>query len=405
MKTRIALIISLFVCVTSLYGQQKKGYTDDLYSTKQKKSTSYTIPAPEPAAQTSVSTISGGQATNSGSYSLNATSSGNSYSRSQASMQQLSNDLERTELVTSYETSLERRIIAYRNYKEMDQGYWDLMDNLNRVMTGKYDQSIYNTVVVGNEMWVEPRYITSIFDGSDPAEPLRNKSLKSSKLSSSSNVTFSINLFDPWYSSWTWYNPSRFYPYRNPYWGWNSGWGPSWGWGGGWGPNWGWNSGWGPSWGWGGGYYPSYYPSHHHHYPSRPVVWGNNYGNNNHYGGGGPASSIRPNPGERPSPGGGFRPGNNGTNVTVSGGGRPGQSGVGIRPETSPGRVESGRQPSQYTGERSYRNNTPQQTPISTPSRGSSYSPSSGSSGGGGGSYGGGAGGFTPNSGGGGRSR
>lgn len=383
----------MLLCITAnSFGQQKK-YVDDLYSTKSKNT---------PAATTSTTNLSIAPAKS------DISKSNYQQQRNQPN-NTLSNNLERNELITSYEESLIRRIAAYQSYNEMDKSYWDLMDMMNRVLTSKYDQSVYNTVVVGNEMWVEPRYISAIFDGSDPGEALKNNRLNytAKNNSGSSSVNLTINVIDPfWGSSWYYPRYSYYRPYWDrwygPNWGISVGWGSSWGYG----PSWGWGSSWGygPSWGWGPSWgYPhhhNYYPGHYPNYrPSRPVVWGNgHYGGGGSYGGGRPAESIRPNPGDRPSPGGGFRPNDNGTNVIV-GGGRPSQN------ATRPSNNNNNQQ--QFTGERSYRNNNsyneqrarPAQTP--TPTRTPSYSGgNNGSYGGGGNGGGGGAGGFSTGGGG-----
>ena len=75
---------------------------------------------------------------------------------------------QRDELVTSFDDALQRRISAYRNYREMDDDYWKLMEGFHRTLSGRYDPDLYNVITFSNDMWVEPTYITALFDGSDP---------------------------------------------------------------------------------------------------------------------------------------------------------------------------------------------------------------------------------------------
>ncbi len=167
---------------------------------------------------------------------------------------------QRNELVTSFDDALQRRIAAYRNYREMDDDYWKLMESFHRTLSGRYDPDLYNVITFGNDMWVEPTYITALFDGSDPTARLNAKELWDGGRDDRSNVNITLNVSagsgwaDPWYAYWgsPWSRPWRwnYYYYGawgGPYWSWSWNWGPSWSWGSSWswGPGW----GWGPSWG------------------------------------------------------------------------------------------------------------------------------------------------------------
>lgn len=150
------------------------------------------------------------------------------------------------ELVTSYDEALQRRLDAYKNYKEMDDSYWQLMESYHKMLEAKYDPELYNVITFGNEMWVEPVYISALFDGSDPAAGIRSKEFTAP---SGGSVNISLNLGpgwwwdDPW--DFGWYAPWN-YPWRWGYYGWAGPyWGPSWRWG------WNWTWGWRPSWSWG----------------------------------------------------------------------------------------------------------------------------------------------------------
>lgn len=341
------------------------------------------------------------------------------------------NPTDRPELVTGYEEALQRRLDAYKSYREMDDSYWQLMEGYHQMLSRKYDPDLYNVITFGNEMWVEPVYITAAFDGSDPTGGVGDKQLFL-PTESRSDIHISLNFgpnrwwVDPW--DYGWYGPWGYPSWRwNYYWGagywgpswswsWNWGWGPSWSWG----PSWGWGPAWGPAWGptwgpaWGPGYHPPYWGGGHGpHQPARPVIWG-----------GGHRPAVRPAPGYRPGEGsptgrptyqGGYRRNENGTGVAIDNNGgstgrRPGSM---IRPGSSGNQYNSGTatrpmvndhtntNTSRPTTDRSYRRETtttPTQTRRETTTRTEtphrsepSYSaPSRGSSGG---SYGGGGGG------------
>ena len=264
------------------------------------------------------------------------------------------------ELVTSYDAALERRLEAYKNYREMDDSYWTLMESYHKMLSRKYDPELYNVITFGNEMWVEPRYISAMFDGSDPAAGVQNMELfPAAAKETESHVTINLTLAPSWYwdDPWDywWYNRWR-YGWYGGYYGWGPYWGWSWGWHGGWyagwGPGWwgGWYPGWGPGWGpvyppiWGGPYYNP-----------RPVIWGNSRP------GWGPALGYRPGaPGGstgRPTYTGGFRRNENGTGVAINNGGttvnrRPGAS---TRPTITGGTTGTATRPSV---DRSYRRQT-----------------------------------------------
>ncbi len=124
-------------------------------------------------------------------------------------------------LADTYESAYARRLYGFSSptYRMPSSYYtWRYSDAFHYATA--YDPAFYNVMVSGDMVWVEPKYITSMF-GSWGAVAMPSYG---------------------WYYGWG--NP--FYPYRwslNWYWGWNS-------------PYY---------WGWG---YPYYH--HHHHYPHRP---------------------------------------------------------------------------------------------------------------------------------------
>lgn len=257
-------------------------------------------------------------------------------------------------LADTYESAYARRLRGFSSATyRMPASYFDLRYGGSFHFLTAYDPASYNIIVMGDQAWVEPKYITSMFGSWGGAGA----------------VTFGFGIYDPWYSSWGY----------NPYWGgWNyPGW--SWGWGPGfnpwWGPGYWWDPyHWGHHPGWGGG---------HHHYPhpwERPNVV--HRGQYRYAPGAGSSAPIGSGSFiDRGSMRGGYR---NGT--AVSGGSRPGSSVV--RPGSSSGRPGSS---STYRGGNasgsSNRNgNTSNSTyrdrfSSGSSSRGNSFSsPSSGSS-------------------------
>ncbi len=280
-------------------------------------------------------------------------------------------------LVDDYETAYARRLRGFSSPSyRMPSSYWNLRYSSRYTYLSAYDPWNYNIIVMGDESWVEPKYITAMFG--TWGTPI---------------IGFGL------YSDWRW-------PYHG--YGFYHGWGPSWSYGWGW-PHyhWGWGGYYPYYWGWGGMYHPTY-PGYHPH-PSRPSP---NYPN---YRPGGTHGFVR-----RTSPGtpvgsgnnGYRRPGNTGNNdrygTSTSGGNRsntrPGVGRGNYRPGST--RNNTHNDNSGYRSETRTRDNY--RSSGSTRQDGGSFrSGSSGSyrSGGGGGSYGGSSGGSTRSGGGGGSRR
>lgn len=141
----------------------------------------------------------------------------------------------------TYESAYARRLRGFESptYR-MPSSYYNFRYGGSFTYATAYDPAFYNIIISGDQVWVEPKYITSMFG------------------------TWGGSVYvDPWYYGWT-----------RPYWG---AWGPSfsfgsWGWSFGfngwynpwydpwWGP--GWHPGWGPGWGpgWHGGHHWAYRP-------------------------------------------------------------------------------------------------------------------------------------------------
>lgn len=191
------------------------------------------------------------------------------------------------EYVDDVKTAYQRRADALSSNSTNSTSFWEAMDSYYEYLEAKYDRDLYNIIVINDKIWVEPKYISSIFDGSDPTQGLdsyKNRTAKnyiqkqkynsgSTYGNSGSNVNLNIvvspfyggySYYSGWYSPWNswcdpWYRPYGSY--------WSGGWYNPWYrpyWGGGW------YNPWYSSW-----YRPSYIDSH-------PVYHGNS--RNNYYG-------------------------------------------------------------------------------------------------------------------------
>ena len=130
-------------------------------------------------------------------------------------------------LADSYESAYARRLYGFSSptYRMPSSYYtWRYSDAFH--YASAYDPAFYNIMVSGDMVWVEPKYITSMF-GSWGAVAVPSYG---------------------WYYGWN----DPFYYWNRPYLGWS--W--SWSW------NWGWNYPY--YWGWG---YPHYHYPHYHHRP------------------------------------------------------------------------------------------------------------------------------------------
>lgn len=165
-------------------------------------------------------------------------------------------------LADSYESAYARRLRGFESpsYK-MPSSYYNYRYSPTFTYVSAYDPAFYNIIVMGDQVWVEPKYITSMF-----------------------GTWGSVVYADPWYYGWnrpwgpsfsigswgwsfgwnSWYNP--WVSPWDPWYPWYSSWHNPW-----YGPGWGGGSGWGHGWHghhWGGGHYPNR-PGYGHR-PNRP---------------------------------------------------------------------------------------------------------------------------------------
>ena len=147
-------------------------------------------------------------------------------------------------IANDYESAYARRLYGFNSptYR-LPSSYYNLSTSRELTYAMAYDPAFYNIMVSGDQVWVEPKYITSMF-GSWGA----------------TNVTFGI-YSSPWNYGWAF----NHYPCYYSWWGY-----PHYSW-----YDWNWNICYNPwyyDWHWG---YPHYGHHHHHHYnpgygPGRP---------------------------------------------------------------------------------------------------------------------------------------
>ena len=170
-------------------------------------------------------------------------------------------------LADDYQSAYARRLYGFSSPSyRMPSSYYTYRYTDAYQYASAYDPAFYNIMVSGDQVWVEPKYITSMFGswGASVVVP-----------------TYS------WYYGWT--RPSYSWWYGYPRYSWYD-----WGWGCGYDPYWGWS--W--SFGWGGyPYHPGFIPPHHHHHYYPPHYGGGHHPNRSHI-------AVRPNasrPGGRPA--------------------------------------------------------------------------------------------------------
>lgn len=263
-------------------------------------------------------------------------------------------------VATTYESAYAHRLKGQSSISyKMPSSYYDLRYSSDFQFLSAYDPMVYNVVVMGSEVWVEPKYISSMF-GTWGA-PSYSTSLYWGPAYSS---LYGYWGYDPYY--WGYYYPYNYswwgYPY-NPYYGWYDPWfyPPMW--------------------------YPGHYPGYHPKPPHNP--------------GGGAQSSYYPNYHPRPSKGSGsnYRGLQGSPRPSTGTVGRPGTTSgsrfdFSPRPGESNNRTGSINRPSSGRGQNnsSYRPNNDYNRPTNSNqnrnsgynnSNSSNYRQSSGSMGGG----------------------
>lgn len=153
----------------------------------------------------------------------------------------------------TYESAYARRLYGFRSSTyRLPSSYYDFQYGQAYNYVTAYDPAFYNIMVSGDQVWVEPKYISSMF-GTWGA----------------TNITMSVG---NWYFGWGapyYYGHGAWWGYPHySWWDWNWGicYNPYYNWWGyGWGPSW--HHHYHPHWGWGPGYYPPHHgvgrPPHH----------------------------------------------------------------------------------------------------------------------------------------------
>ena len=158
-----------------------------------------------------------------------------------------------------YESAYARRLLGFKSSSyRMPSSYYDLRYGSASHYVTAYDPAFYNVMMSGSQVWVEPKYITSMF-GTWGAV----------------NVTMAVN--SPWYYGFGvgFYDPFYYSSWGFPRYSWY---------------DWNWNICYGYGglnlwWGWGGMYRPWHYSHYYSHYPHHIHLGGPTHGI--HFGGGG----------------------------------------------------------------------------------------------------------------------
>ena len=146
-------------------------------------------------------------------------------------------------VANDYQSAYARRLYGFESATyNLPSSYYDLLTSSAMVYASAYDPAYYNIMISGNQVWVEPRYVTSMFGAWG-----------------ATNVTFGLYAspwnygwrycVDPFYYSWwgyprySWYDWNWNVCYHNHYYDW-----------------------------WYGCYdwYYGYHHHHHHYYPNHP---------------------------------------------------------------------------------------------------------------------------------------
>lgn len=141
-------------------------------------------------------------------------------------------------LADDYESAYARRLRGFESATyRLPASYFELQYNSPTTFyLSAYDPAFYNVVVSGDQVWVEPKYITSMF-GSWGGVTVYNGGWYFGFGVGPSYAWWGYPHYSWWDWGWAYYNP-WYGPWYNPWW-----YGPSWGWhphyGGCCGPHWG----------------------------------------------------------------------------------------------------------------------------------------------------------------------
>ncbi len=175
-------------------------------------------------------------------------------------------------LADDYESAYARRLRGFESptYR-MPSSYVNARYSTTFHYVSAYDPAFYNIIVMGDEVWVEPKYVTAMFGSW--GRPLYTGAWYYGWAAPAFSIGFGSW---GWNVGLSWYDPWFFGSWHNPWWGWH---GPHW-----WGygphhPHWspGWHGGsYRPSYGLGGGYRPGYSVVHRPTGSRRTYTYGSN---------------------------------------------------------------------------------------------------------------------------------
>jgi len=149
-------------------------------------------------------------------------------------------------LADDYESAYARRLRALDDASyNMPSSYTNARYSTSFQYASAYDPAFYNVMVMGDQVWVEPKYVTAMFG--TWGRPVYYNPWYYGWAGPSYSLSFSswgwsvgFSWYDPWFYD-PWYSP--YYAYYNPWYGpWYNPWYNPW-------------------------YDPWYGPHHHHHYP------------------------------------------------------------------------------------------------------------------------------------------
>lgn len=176
-------------------------------------------------------------------------------------------------LADNYESAYARRLRGFNSATyRMPSSYINARYSPTFTYVSAYDPAFYNVMIMGDEVWVEPKYVTAMF-GTWGLPSYHSAWYYNRWWSPSFTVGFGgwgwnvgLSWFDPWWGISPWhYN-----------WAWSHGYG--WGWGPGWGPGWGWGRPHYAHGGPGGGYRPGWGVVHRPTAPRSTNVYNGNRG-------------------------------------------------------------------------------------------------------------------------------
>ncbi len=130
-------------------------------------------------------------------------------------------------LADDYESAYARRLRGFRSSTyHRPASYFELSYNSPTAFyASAYDPAVYNVVVMGDQIWVEPKYITSMFGSWGGPAVYDGGWYFGFGYTVPASFWWGYPRYTWW--DWAWYGPGPYYPAG--WWGWyHPGWGPGW---------------------------------------------------------------------------------------------------------------------------------------------------------------------------------